>query len=216
MRHQIDEYYNQAPFWQKEMQVLRSLALGCSLSEEFKWKQACYTFQNKNIFIISAFKNYCALNFFKGALLSDTENILIKAGENSQAGRQLRFTSVKEIVENEAIIKAYIFEAIEIEKAGLEINYKKTAEFDVPEELQEFFSKDKKFEKAFKSLTPGRQRGYLLFFAAAKQSKTKNERIEKYVGRIMNGKGIHDCVCGLSKKMPNCDGSHKQLKENQK
>ncbi len=212
MNNIIDEYYNQAPLWQKEMQILRSIALDCNLNEEWKWKQACYTFQNKNIFIISDFKNYCALNFFKGALLSNTENILIKAGENSQAGRQLRFTSVKEIVENEAIIKAYIFEAIEIEKAGLEINYKKTEEFDVPKELQEFFSKDQKFEKAFKNLTPGRQRGYLLFFSAAKQSKTKSERIEKYVGRIMNGKGIHDCVCGLSKKMPNCDGSHKELK----
>lgn len=216
MNNPIEEYFADAKNWQKEMQVLRNIALNCNLNEEWKWRHPCYTFQNNNVFIISAFKNYCALNFFKGALLSDTEKILIKAGENSQSARQLRFTNLNDIIKNETIIKTYIFEAIEVEKAGLKVNFKKTEEYDIPEELEHFFKKDKAFEKAFKSLTLGRQRGYLMFFSAAKQSKTRVDRINKYADRIIKGKGMNDCVCGLSKKMPNCDGSHKELKKNQK
>lgn len=213
MNPKVDEFLGKVKQWSVELQQLRVILLDCGLKEEFKWKVPCYTYRNKNVVIIHGFKEYCALNFFKGALLKDTDNLLVQQTENSQSTRQIRFTSRKEISELEAIIKTYVFQAIEVEKAGLSVDLKKTADFDVPEELTELFEKDAAFKKAFEALTPGRQKGYLLHFSGAKQSKTRTSRIENYKARIMIGKGFHDCVCGLSKRMPTCDGSHKQLKK---
>ena len=207
----VDDFLNTAEKWQKELRLLRSIVFSCGLTEEFKWKHPCYTYQGKNVVLIHGFKNYCALLFYKGALLKDTEGILVQQTKNVQAGRQIRFTSAPEIANMEATLKAYIFEAIELEKAGVKVPYKKTADFTVPEELQTKFKNDPAFKTAFKALTPGRQKGYLLHFSQAKQTATRKARIEKYTSRILNGKGINDCVCGHSKRMPNCDGSHKHL-----
>ena len=171
----------------------------------------CYTYNKANVVLIHGFKEYCAIAFFKGALLSDSKGVLIQQTENVQSGRQIRFKSLKEIEKNESIIKAYIFEAIEIEKAGLKVELKKRDDIVACEELLNKFKEDEKFKKAFHTLTPGRQKAYHLFFNDAAQSKTRVTRIEKYLQRIMNGKGLTDCTCGLSKRMPNCDGSHKQL-----
>lgn len=178
--------------WHKELVELRSILLECGLIEELKWSQPCYTFQKKNILILGAFKDHCVLSFFKGSLLKDELNLLSKPGENSQAGRFFKFTNVKDIIRLKDTIKAYIFEAIEVEKAGLKVAFKKIDEQDIPDELQYIFENDSVFQNAFRSLTPGRQRGYLLFFSAAKQSKTRVSRIEKYRPKIMDGKGMHD------------------------
>lgn len=210
MNIEIDEIISKAKRFSSELFLLREIIIGCGLIEEVKWKQACFTFDRKNVVIIGEFKEYCAIMFFKGSLLADSKNILITPTENSQSGRQIRFTSVKEILDNEENIKHYIFEAIEVEKAGLKINYKSVDEFEIPQELKVKFENDKSFQKAFKSLTPGRQKGYMLHFSQATQTKTREARIEKYYERIMNCKGITDCVCGLSKRMPSCDGSHKK------
>lgn len=184
--------------WRDELKKLRSIILDCGLKEELKWGVPCYTLQSdftekqeKNIAIVSAFKEFCAISFFKGALLTDTHNLLVKPGENSQAGRYLRFTDVKEILENEEIIKAYIFEAIEIEEAGLKVEFKKNAE-PVPDELLQKFEEDSYFKSAFDELTPGRQKGYILHFSQPKQSKTRYSRIERCTGKILNGKGLND------------------------
>lgn len=166
----------------------------------------------KQCHFIRRFQRFLYHQFLKGALLNDADGILTKMGENTQAARVIKFTSVKEIKKLKAILKTYIFEAVEIEKAGLKVEPKKQSEYIIPEELQNQFKLKPDFKKAFDALTPGRQRGYLLYFSDSKQSKTREARIEKYLPRIMNGKGINDCVCGLSKKMPNCDGSHKFLK----
>ena len=179
--------------WRKELEKLRAIVLGCSLTEELKWGKPCYTFQESNVVIIQGFKEYCALLFGKGALLKDPKGILIQQTENVQAARQLRFTKVREITKIAPVIKAYVKEAIEVEKAGLEVTYKKTSEFKVPEELQNRFDEDLAFKKAFNALTPGRQRGYLLHFSAAKQSKTRESRIEKWMPQILKGKGLLDC-----------------------
>lgn len=211
MNANVDDYLNHLGQWQKELMQLRQVLLATDLTEEWKWKQPCYTFDKKNVAIISPFKNYCALSFFKGVLLKDPNKMLVAPGKDSQTSRMFKFTQVDEIVELTPIIKAYIEEAIEIEKSGLQVVMKKTEEFAVPEELAQIFIEMPEFKEAFYQLTPGRQRGYLLNFAAAKQSKTRTARIEKYMDRIFDGKGIHDCVCGLSKRMPTCDGSHKQL-----
>ena len=178
--------------WRKELIKLRSIVLDCGLSEEFKWKQPCYTFQNTNILLVSAFKDYAFISFFKGSLLKDTEKILSSPGENSQSTRQLRFTSIDEIAAMEATIKAYIYEAIEVEKAGLKVNLKKVTDYPVPEELQNKLDESSAFKTAFEALTPGRQRGYLLYFAQPKQAKTRKSRIEKSTPRILEGKGLHD------------------------
>ena len=162
--------------------------------------------------IIHGFKDYCALLFFKGALLKDTNSILIQQTENVQSGRHIRFTGVKEIANMEKVLKAYIFEAIEVEKAGLKVELKKHEAFNIPEEFEKQLKKNAALKKAFDTLTPGRQRGYYLYFSAPKQSSTREARIEKYTQQIINGKGLTDCTCGLSKKMPQCDGSHKQLR----
>jgi len=208
----VDELFGNASQWKNEMMALRDIVVSCNLNEEFKWKQACYTFNTKNILIISSFKNFCALNFFKGALIKDTDSLLVQAGENSHSARQIRFTSIEEIIKKEPILKSYIYQAIEIEKSGLKIAQKKVEEYMVPEELEKAFRKNPNFESAFYSLTPGRQKMYLMYFSQAKQSQTRSNRIEKYMPRILNGYGFNDCVCGLSKKKPICDGSHKQLK----
>lgn len=209
MNPQIDELIRNSKSWKHEMEALRNLLLQCGLNEEFKWRQPCYTFQGKNIAIIGAFKDYCGLAFFKGVLLQDEQKLLVAAGENLQSSRLFKFTTVDEIHAIEATIKAYIFEAIEIEKAGLKVEFKKSKHLDLPEELMQKMEAEPVFKAAFESLTPGRQRAYNLFFSGAKQSATRISRIEKYVDRILKGKGINDCVCGHSKRMPNCDGSHK-------
>ena len=188
----VDRFLERAKKWQDEMTILRNICLDCGLTEEFKWMHPCYTFRDKNIVLIHDFKDYCALLFHKGALLKDSENILTQQTENVQAARQLRFTSTEEIIALEATIKTFIFEAIEVEKAGLEVKMKKTSEFNMPEELLLKFEEDPNFKKAFEALTPGRQRGYLLFFSQAKQSKTREARIEKNIEKIYKGEGLND------------------------
>lgn len=178
--------------WTKELSLLRNILLECNLTEEVKWGQPTYTFQKSNIALIHGFRDYCAIMFFKGALLKDTIKILVQQSENVQATRQIRFTDFKQINKLADEIKAYIFEAIEIEKAGIKIEYKKTEEFIIPEELLNKFKQIEEFKSAFYKLTPGRQRGYLLYFADAKQSKTREERIEKYFQKIMEAKGLND------------------------
>ncbi len=192
MNPQVDEYLNKAQQWQEEFEKLRMIILDCQLTEELKWGVPCYTFQKSNIVLIHGFKEYCALLFFKGALLHDAHGILIQQTENVQAGRQIRFTHVREIVALEPILKAYIYEAIEVEKAGLEVSFKKTTEFIIPEELQQKLDEIPALKTAFETLTPGRQRAYILHFSEPKQSKTREARIEKCIPQIMNGKGLND------------------------
>ncbi|MFT8320596.1 MAG: YdeI/OmpD-associated family protein [Bacillus sp. (in: firmicutes)] len=211
MNPKVDEYLSKAKKWKEESEKLRNIVLDCDLTEEFKWMHPCYTFEKKNIVLIHGFKEYCALLFHKGALLKDANGILIQQTENVQAARQIRFTNIEEIVEMETILKSYIYEAIEVEKAGLEVKLKKNTEYIIPEELQNKFDEIPDLKTAFKSLTPGRQRAYIFHFSQPKQSKTRESRIEKCVQKILNGKGLNDCTCGLSKKLPNCDGSHKLL-----
>jgi uncharacterized protein YdeI (YjbR/CyaY-like superfamily) len=194
------------------MEQLRLLLLDCGLTEEFKWRNPCYSYQGNNVVLIGSFKEYCALSFFKGTLLQDSNGLLSKPGENSQAMRFFKFTNLQEIIEQQSIIKAYIYEAIEIEKAGLRVIFKSNTELELVEELQIALDKNPSLKTAFKALTPGRQRAYNLYFSAPKQSKTRETRIENYIPRILDGKGFNDCICGLSKKMPNCDGSHKYIR----
>lgn len=174
------------------MERLRTIVLDCGLTEDFKWRQPCYTFDQSNIVIIHGFKEYCALLFFKGALLADPHGILIRQTENVQAGRQIRFTSLREIVEMEPILKDYIYEAIEVEKAGLKVESKRDTELTLPEELQSKFDENPALKTAFEALTPGRQRAYVLYFSQPKQSKTRESRIEKCIPQILAGKGLND------------------------
>lgn len=192
MNPKVDFYFDEAKKWQKEQEELRQIALDCQLTEELKWGSPCYTFQNTNVVLIHAFKDYCAFLFFKGALLSDTDNLLIRQSENVQAGRQIRFTNLQEILDLKSILKTYIYQAIEVEKAGLKVQLKKTKEFEIAEEFQKKLDEDSKLETAFKALTPGRQRAYLLYFSSAKQSKTRESRVEKYIDQILDGKGLDD------------------------
>ncbi len=192
MNPKVNDFLSRAEKWKEEFEKLRTIILDCQLTEEFKWGQPCYSFQNKNILLIHGFKEYCAILFFKGALLKDAKSILITQTENVQASRQIRFTNVKEIVELEAILKAYIYEAIEVEKSGLKVEFKETKEFAIPGELQNKFDENLALETAFNTLTPGRQRAYLLYFTEPKQSKTRESRIEKYTQQILNGKGLND------------------------
>lgn len=192
MNPKVDFYFSNAKKWQKELEKLRMIILDCQLTEELKWGVPCYTFQKNNIVLIHVFKEYCALLFFKGALLKDANGILIQQTENVQAGRQIRFTNVREIVEMETILKAYIHEAIEVEKAGLKVNFKKSSEFIIPEEFQKKLDEIPALKTAFDALTPGRQRAYILYFSAPKQSKTRESRVEKCMQQILNGKGLND------------------------
>jgi uncharacterized protein YdeI (YjbR/CyaY-like superfamily) len=192
MNPKVDVYLNKAKKWQEEFEKLRMIILDCQLTEELKWGVPCYTFQKRNIVLIHGFKEYCALLFFKGALLNDANGILIKQTENVQAGRQIRFTNVREIVEMETILKAYIYEAIEVEKVGLKVNFRKTTEFTIPEEFQNKLDEIPALKTAFDALTPGRQRAYILYFSAPKQSKTRESRVEKCMQQILNGKGLND------------------------
>jgi len=208
----VDEFLENAKKWQQELTLLRSIVLECALTEELKWKQPCYTFQNKNVLIIGGFKENCFINFFKGALLQDHEKLLVSPGENSQSAKMIKFTNTDQISELTPILKAFIFEAIEVEKAGLKVELKKDVELVLNEELEEVLKNDYKLNEAFKALTPGRQRAYNIFFSGAKQASTRISRIENYKQRILSGKGFNDCICGLSKRMPTCDGSHKNLK----
>ncbi len=191
MNPKVDFYFSKAK-WQKELEQLRKIVLDCGLTEELKWGCPCYSFDKSNIVLIHVFKEYCAVLFFKGALLNDASGILIQQTKNVQAARQIRFTNVKEIVKLKTILKAYIFEAIEVEKAGLKVPLKKTAEFSMPQEFKNKLNKNAALKTAFYALTPGRQRGYLLHFSAPKQSKTRESRIEKCMPQILNGKGLND------------------------
>jgi uncharacterized protein YdeI (YjbR/CyaY-like superfamily) len=209
----VDEFITKLKKWQDEITLLRTIVLDCGLAEELKWRQPCYNYNKTNMIILGGFKHHCIISFFKGALLHDENNLLEKPGENTQGVRWIKFTSVNEIITLTPIIKQYIFEAIEIEKAGLTVEPTDNNALIFPEELIQKFKENKPFEIAFDSLTPGRQRAYNMFFTASKQAKTREARIEKYTQRILNGKGINDCTCGLSKKMPSCDGSHKYLEK---
>lgn len=192
MNPKVDEFLGKAKRWQEELTKLRRIVLDCGLDEELKWYQPCYTFGGKNVVILQGFKEYCALAFFKGVLLKDIKGILISPTENVQEGRQIRFTNAQEIVEMEPILKAYIYEAIEVEKAGLKVIKKQTSDFTIPEEFQNKLDEIPALKTAFEALTPGRQRAYIFYFSQPKQSKTRESRIEKCMQQILNGKGLDD------------------------
>lgn len=192
MNPKVNFYFNKAKQWQEEIKELRMILLDCDLTEELKWGVPCYTFQKNNIVLIHVFKEYCALLFFKGALLKDAKGILVQQTKNVQAGRQIRFTNVREIVKMKTVVKAYVKEAIEVEKAGLKVNFKKTTEFIIPKEFQKKLNELPDLKDAFYALTPGRQRGYILYFSAPKLSKTRESRVEKYIDLILDGMGLND------------------------
>lgn len=191
MNPNVDEFISKASTWQEEMEELRMICLDCGLTEELKWGKPCYSFQGNNIAVIQPFKNSCALMFFKGVLLEDTKDVLEKPGEHSRIARRIRFTGIQEIVEMKPILKAYIQEAIEAEKAGLEVEVEEKPE-PIPEEFQKKLDENPDLKAAFEKLTAGRKRGYILYFSDAKQSKTRKRRVEKYMDKILNGKGLHD------------------------
>lgn len=192
MNPKVDAFLDGSEKWQKEMKILRKIVLDCNLTEELKWGVPCYTVNKNNVVLIHAFKEYCALLFIKGSLLSDSHSILIQQTENVQAGRQVRFTHIDQITEQEAILKAYIFEAVEIEKAGMKVVFKKTSDYQLPEELTTKFNEIPQFKTAFEALTPGRQRAYIFYFSQAKQAKTRETRIENCIPKILMGKGLND------------------------
>jgi uncharacterized protein YdeI (YjbR/CyaY-like superfamily) len=192
MNPKVDFYFEKEKKWQKEIELMRAIALDCGLTEELKWGCPCYTFNESNIVLIHVFKEYCAYLFFKGALLNDANNILIQQTENVQSARQVRFTNVKEISKMEKTLKAYIYEAIEVERAGLKVKLKETADFNIPGEFQKKLNKNAALKKAFNALTPGRQRQYIFHFSQPKQPKTREARVEKYIPQILNGKGLND------------------------
>lgn len=213
MNEQVNKYINRLEKWQAELTELRKIILDSGFQEDYKWMHPSYSENGKNIVLINKFKDYCAILFHKGALLKDKENILIQQTENTQSARQIRFTDLTEIQELQPIIKEYIKEAVKVERSGIKLQKKKTSDYEIPIELEQKFEENTGFEKAFKNLTAGRQRGYLLHFAKPKQSKTRTSRIENSIVRIFDGYGLTDCTCGLSKRKPNCDGSHKQLEK---
>ena len=192
MSPKVDFYFSKAKKWQEELEKLRMIILDCQLTEELKWGVPCYTFQKNNIVLIHVFKEYCALLFFKGALLKDDEDILIQQTKNVQAARQIRFTHVREIVKMQPVLKAYIYEGIEVEKAGLNVILKKTTEYVLPEEFRNKLNKIPALKTAFYALTPGRQKGYIFYFSAPKLSKTRESRVEKSMKQILSGKGLND------------------------
>jgi len=192
MNPKVDWFFSKDTKWQKEYRKLRTIILDCGLTEDLKWGCPCYTFDERNIVLIHGFKEYCALLFFKGALLNDANGILIQQTENVQAARQVRLVTFQEIVKLQKILKAYIYEAIEVEKAGLKVKLKKTSEYKIPEEFQKKLDKAPALKTAFDALTPGRQRAYIFYFSQAKQSKTRESRVEKYIPQILKGKGLDD------------------------
>lgn len=192
MNPEVDRFINKAEKWKKEYEALRSICLDCGLTEQLKWGCPCYTYNDSNIVLIHGFNEYCALLFHKGVLLKDPKDILIQQTENVQSARQIRFTEPQEIDDMEPILKTYINKAIEVEEAGLKVEFKKTEEYDVPDEFQQKLDKNPALKEAFKALTPGRQRGYLLHFSGAKQSRTRARRVEKCIPNILDGKGLHD------------------------
>ncbi|WP_223607801.1 YdeI family protein [Chryseobacterium sp. OSA05B] len=192
MNPKVDFFFDKADQWQKEFEKLRTILLDTGLEEELKWGCPCYTYHGRNIVLIHGFKEYCALLFFKGALLKDTHHILIQQSENVQAARQIRFTTLKEIIDLEKVIPIYVYEAVETEKSGIKVPMKKTKDFEIPEEFQNKLDQNPELKEAFEALTPGRQRAYLLHFSSAKQSKTREERIQKYIPQILTGKGLKD------------------------
>jgi len=205
----VDSYFSKLTHWQEVLEKLRNILLDAQLTEELKWRKPCYTFQNSNIVILGGFKEYCALSFFKGSLLKDPSNLLVAPGENSQSVRMIKFTSVAQIDQITPILKKYLNEAIAVEKAGLKVVLKDNTKLRFSEEFQRKLNQYPLLKTAFDGLTPGRQRAYNLHFSAAKQAKTREARIEKYIPKILEGIGINDCTCGLSKKQPYCDGSHR-------
>jgi len=211
MNQHVTQYISSAKLWKEELLAIREILLETELVEEFKWASPCYTHNNKNIVISAPFKDYFALGFFNGAHLTDPKGLLIKPGEHTRFGRQLRLENIEDIGKKKSFIKKLIKESILTEAdASTKVEVAPTI---VVEELNTIFKKNALLKKAFESLTPGRQRGYLIFFSGAKQSETRIARIEKYTNQIMCGKGLTDCTCGLSKRMPACDGSHKYLKK---
>jgi len=192
MNPKVDGYLRKSKKWQQELQKLREIALDCQLTEEVKWRHPCYTYEASNVVILGAFKESCVMTFVKGALLKDANRILVKPGENTQVARVIRFTDVQQIVDLEPVLKAYIHEAVEVEKAGTKVQLKKVTERAIPQELQQKLDAIPALKTAFSALTPGRQRAYLLFFSAAKQSKTREARVEKCMQRILSGKGLDD------------------------
>lgn len=193
MNPRVDRVFFSKPLkWQAELEQLREILLDCGLTEELKWEQPCYTFEKNNIAIIGELKDCCILSFFKGALLNDAKGILTKPGENTQAGRVIRFTDIQKIVELQSVLEAYIYEAVEIEKAGLKVDFKSISEHTIPEEFQNKLNENLNLKTAFEALTPGRQRAYLLHFSQPKQSKTRESRIEKCAPQILDGKGLYD------------------------
>lgn len=192
MNPKVDFFFDEANQWQKEFEKLRTILLETGLEEELKWGCPCYTYHGRNVVLIHGFKEYCALLFFKGTLLKDTRNILIQQSENVQAARQIRFTALKEINDLEKVIPTYVYEAVEVEKSGIKVPMKKTKEFEMTDEFQKKLDESPALKEAFESLTPGRQRAYLLHFSSAKQSKTRETRIEKYIPQILTGKGLND------------------------
>jgi len=211
MNHQVDQFLLKTKRWRPELDLLRSILLESELVEELKWKQPCYTLNGKNVILLGGFNEFCVISFLKGVLMKDPVHLLTAQGENTNTWRVIKFTDVSEIIKLESTLKEYIAAAIQIEKEGVKVAVKETEADPLPRELLELFAESHDFQKAFTSLSPGRQRGYLLYFNAPKQSKTRTSRIEQYRKRILNGKGFHDCVCGQSKKMPSCDGSHKYI-----
>ncbi|MEE6450611.1 YdeI family protein [Gottfriedia acidiceleris] len=192
MHPKVEAFLLRAKKWQEEFYKLREIVMDCELTEDFKWMHPCYTLNNKNIVLIHGFKEYCALLFHKGALLKDPKGILIQQTENVQSARQIRFTNIQEIIEMESVLKDYIKEAIEVEKAGLQVELKKTSDYEVPEELQFKLDENPALKTAFEALTPGRQRAYIYYFSQPKQSKTRTSRVEKYINQILDGKGLND------------------------
>ena len=192
MNPKVAFFFNKDQKWKEEFGKLRAIVLNCGLNEELKWGCPCYTFEKKNIVLIHGFKDYCALLFFKGVLLKDPDGILIQQTKNVQVGRQIRFTNVKAIVKMKTVLKTYVEEAVEVEKAGLKVNLKKTGDFEIPEEFQEKLDKNRALKTAFNALTPGRQRAYIFYFSQPKQSKTREARVEKYLSQILHGKGLDD------------------------
>ena len=210
---EVDQFLEKMTQWKPELTRLRELVLECGLEETLKWGQPCYTHKKANVLLLGNFKGFCTISFFKGVLLKDPAGILDKPGENSRIVRIVKFTELREITDRWDVLKSYVFEAIEIENKGLKVEKEEENTQNFVSELQNRLSADQRFAAAFMALTPGRQRAYNIYFSGAKQASTRVARIDRYTDRILQGFGFHDCVCGLSKKMPRCDGSHKQLQK---